>query len=156
MMADNEDQPQKTNIVCMDGSEEAEKAFKWYVKNVHNDTCYVIIVHCVDHRKLNTYGSIWQPSDYGLILQAYREEEKRADAIVEKLQQDLKVSGVKGEVLKSSGEAGPTVIGIAQNRKANMILTGCRGLGTMRRTFLGSVSDYIMHHSEVPVLVCRH
>ncbi|XP_069137191.1 universal stress protein Sll1388-like [Argopecten irradians] len=128
MMADNEDQPQKTNIVCMDGSEEAEKAFK----------------------------SIWQPSDYGLILQAYREEEKRADAIVEKLQQDLKVSGVKGEVLKSSGEAGPTVIGIAQNRKANMILTGCRGLGTMRRTFLGSVSDYIMHHSEVPVLVCRH
>ncbi|XP_033749472.1 universal stress protein Sll1388-like [Pecten maximus] len=155
-MADTESQQSKINIVCMDGSGEAENAFKWYIKNVHNNNSYVIIVHCVDHRKLNTFGSIWEPSDHGLIMLAYKEEEKRADKKVEQLQQTLNASGVKGEVVKSSGEPGPTVIGIAKDRKANMILTGCRGLGTIRRTFLGSVSDYIMHHSEVPVLICRH
>ncbi|XP_060066541.1 universal stress protein Sll1388-like [Ylistrum balloti] len=153
-MADTESQ--KINIVCMDGSEEAEKAFKWYVENVHGASSYVIVVHCVDHRKLNTYGSLWEPADLKLIMQAFRDEETRADSTVEKLQRTLSTSKVKGEVLKLSGEPGPTIIGIAQDRKANMILTGCRGLGTLRRTFLGSVSDYIIHHSTVPVLVCRH
>ncbi|RUS88607.1 hypothetical protein EGW08_003633 [Elysia chlorotica] len=32
---------------------------------------------------------------------------------------------------------------------------GTRGLGKFRRTMLGSVSDYILHHAHVPVLVCR-
>ncbi|XP_021348497.1 uncharacterized protein LOC110447251 [Mizuhopecten yessoensis] len=154
MMADTTES--QINIVCMDGSEEADKAFQWYIRNVHGDSSYVIIVHCVDHRKLNTYGSIWDPTDYKLLIQTFREEERRADQTVEKLQQALDASQVKGEVVKLSGEAGPTIIKIAEERKANMILTGCRGLGTIRRTFLGSVSDYIIHHSHVPVLVCRH
>ena len=29
-------------------------------------------------------------------------------------------------------------------------------MGTVRRTLLGSVSDHVMHHSHVPVLICRH
>jgi len=28
------------------------------------------------------------------------------------------------------------------------------GLDAIRRTFLGSVSDYVIHHSKVPVLIC--
>lgn len=39
---------------------------------------------------------------------------------------------------------------------ASYVVTGSRGLGTFRRTFLGSISDYILHHSPVPVLVCRN
>lgn len=31
---------------------------------------------------------------------------------------------------------------------------GSRGLGTIRRTILGSVSDYVVHHANVPVVVC--
>ena len=37
-----------------------------------------------------------------------------------------------------------------------MIITGARGMGKVRRTILGSVSDYLVHHSICPVIVCRH
>ena len=37
-----------------------------------------------------------------------------------------------------------------------MIVLGTRGQGTVRRTILGSVSDYVVHHAHVPVTVCRH
>jgi nucleotide-binding universal stress UspA family protein len=36
-----------------------------------------------------------------------------------------------------------------------MVVMGTRGQGTVRRTIMGSVSDYVAHHSKVPVLVFR-
>lgn len=36
-----------------------------------------------------------------------------------------------------------------------MIITGTRGMGKMRRTILGSVSDYLVNHAVCPVMVCR-
>jgi hypothetical protein len=32
---------------------------------------------------------------------------------------------------------------------------GSRGLGALKRTFLGSVSDYCVHHCECPVAIVR-
>ena len=37
--------------------------------------------------------------------------------------------------------------------KVDMIIVGSRGMGKVRRTLLGSVSDYIVHHSSIPVIV---
>jgi nucleotide-binding universal stress UspA family protein len=46
-----------------------------------------------------------------------------------------------------------TLLDVAKEEKADMIIIGARGLGTVRRTVLGSVSDYIVHHSPIPVTV---
>ena len=42
---------------------------------------------------------------------------------------------------------------LAEDEKANLIVMGSRGMGTLRRTFLGSVSDYCVHHAHIPVVV---
>ena len=42
---------------------------------------------------------------------------------------------------------------LAEDENAQFIIMGSRGVGTLRRTFLGSVSDYIVHHSHIPVAV---
>lgn len=54
------------------------------------------------------------------------------------------------------GKPGETVVHEAHEQNADVILCGSRGHGKLRRTFMGSVSDYIVHHSHVPVVVCRH
>lgn len=48
------------------------------------------------------------------------------------------------------------VIEYQHNINAIMIVVGSRGLNAIRRTFMGSVSDSIVHHASCPVLVCRH
>lgn len=44
----------------------------------------------------------------------------------------------------------------AEEAHAQLVIVGSRGHGKVRRTLLGSVSDYVLHHSHVPVIVCRH
>lgn len=64
----------------------------------------------------------------------------------------LKVPGVLRTV---SGRAGEMICQVAQEEKAVMIVTSTKGVGKMRRTILGSVSDYLVSHATCPVMVCR-
>ena len=41
----------------------------------------------------------------------------------------------------------------AKKNNVKLIVAGRRGLGKVRRTVIGSVSDYIIHHADCPVLV---
>jgi nucleotide-binding universal stress UspA family protein len=62
---------------------------------------------------------------------------------------------VEGKIVRVNGEPGHSIVKIATDEKAAMIVTGTRGLGKIRRKLLGSVSEYVLHHSPVPVMVCR-
>ena len=53
------------------------------------------------------------------------------------------------------GKAGEVVVHVANDRHAELILTGTRGVGTIRRTILGSVSDYVVHHAHCAVVTVR-
>ena len=48
---------------------------------------------------------------------------------------------------------GHTICKIGQDHATSIIVMGQRGLGTVRRTFLGCVSDYVLHHSNIPTIV---
>lgn len=52
-----------------------------------------------------------------------------------------------------SGSPGERICKAADDHKADLIVMGTRGLGVLRRTILGSVSDYVVHHAEVPVTI---
>ncbi|KAK3755621.1 hypothetical protein QZH41_017623, partial [Actinostola sp. cb2023] len=53
----------------------------------------------------------------------------------------------------SLGNIGEAICKMAEDYEVDMVIIGNRGLGTIRRTFLGSVSDYIVQHSHIPILV---
>ncbi|KAK3102910.1 hypothetical protein FSP39_014892 [Pinctada imbricata] len=86
----------------------------------------------------------------------YEEEKKKIDKTIESLGQKMKDHGLVGKVRSVGGNPGEVICRVATEEKAGLIITGTRGMGTMRRTFLGSVSDYVVHHSHIPVLVTRH
>ena len=66
----------------------------------------------------------------------------------------LQINGTVKSV--HSASPGEGICKVAKEVNADLIITGTRGLGSVRRTLLGSVSDYILHHAHVPVIVCRH
>jgi nucleotide-binding universal stress UspA family protein len=54
-----------------------------------------------------------------------------------------------------AGKPGEAIVKISKDEKATLIVIGCRGLGSVRRTLMGSVSDYVVHHAHCPVAVCK-
>lgn len=56
-------------------------------------------------------------------------------------------------LMHAGGNPGEIIMKFAKDENANMIIIGSRGMGIIRRTFLGSVSDHVVHHANVPVIV---
>jgi nucleotide-binding universal stress UspA family protein len=53
------------------------------------------------------------------------------------------------------GNEGFKIVTFAKNRKADLIVMGSRGRSNVREFFLGSVSHYVVHKSQIPVLIVK-
>jgi len=51
---------------------------------------------------------------------------------------------------KNPGEG---ICRIADDEKADLIVMGTRGMGAVKRTIIGSVSEYVIRHAAIPSLV---
>jgi len=62
---------------------------------------------------------------------------------------------VPGTLRTATGKPGEVICQVADEMAAVMIITGTRSIGKMKRTILGSVSDYLVNHATCPVMVIR-
>jgi len=80
---------------------------------------------------------------------------------IKKIMADAKtVSAQNGIVFKEKlmrGDIGYNLIKLAHDKKENfnLIVMGSRGRSAVRELFLGSVSNYVIHSSKIPVLVVK-
>lgn len=86
------------------------------------------------------------------ILARWRAETDHALECVES-DFNAKVASIERRIVV--GHAGDEILNTAHAVGADLVVVGARGLGTMGRLLLGSVSDYVLLHGECPVLVVR-
>jgi len=74
------------------------------------------------------------------------------------------LSTAKNQVTKNSvsfkkkilfGHEAKRIIDFAQKQRFDLIVMGARGRGMMKQMFLGSVSNTVVHNSNVPVLIIK-
>ncbi|XP_045165360.2 universal stress protein Slr1101-like [Mercenaria mercenaria] len=145
----------KPVLIPMDGSEHADYAFNWYMEHLHKPDHYVVLLH-VPERHTFMAGPLGGTTDVESIQLMIQEEEAKEKAFLEKLAQKLKDGGIGGKVKSVAGKPGEVICTVAEDEHAFFIICGSRGKGTFRRTFLGSISDYVLHHSHIPVFICKH
>jgi len=63
------------------------------------------------------------------------------------------VSDVRGELLQD--HPAEAILSLVDQEHADLVVMGSRGLSTTTRLLLGSVSDAVIHHARVAVLVVR-
>jgi len=155
-MADAENFKRKV-LLALDDSVHSRGAFDFYMENVYRPDDFLILVHVPETPHLATFsfrsGSIAPPVDeWKTVLEKVIEKTTNFEDQYENELNAKKISHrTHVEPFNRPGEA---IVMYSEKEKANLIVMGTRGLDQLRRTLLGSVSDYVIRHSDVPVLVC--
>jgi nucleotide-binding universal stress UspA family protein len=80
---------------------------------------------------------------------------KDADSILKFAQKHCAQNGILFERKITFGDPGYTIIKFAKEKKFDIIVIGARGRGALKEIFFGSVSNYVLHKSDKPVLVVK-
>jgi nucleotide-binding universal stress UspA family protein len=57
------------------------------------------------------------------------------------------------ELVLNGGDPGDRIVRAAEEQQPDVVVVGSHGRGFLRRTLLGSVSEHVVRHCPVPVLV---
>lgn len=122
--------------------------------NGHQEGDEIVLVHVSEYTALVQAPALL--TDPVVVTELIKEEEVKIRRLVDKYSSKMKQLHIGAKVKQMSGKVGEAIVTAAKEENATLIVVGTRGMGKVRRTFLGSVSDYVLHHAHVPVLVCCH
>ena len=136
-------------LVAIDGSTEAEWAFKKAIEIAKRNNAKLVLAHVIDTRTFAT-------------VEAYdRTIAERADQfateLLENYQQHAKAAGISQVqyVIEFGSPKVKIPKEIAKKNQVDLIICGATGLNAVERFFIGSVSEHITRYAPCDVLVVR-
>jgi nucleotide-binding universal stress UspA family protein len=88
-------------------------------------------------------------------LKAWKEYERLGIERLQAYAQRAKEGNVKAEILQNYGDSGPLICEAAQNWSADAIVMGRNQKSMLSEVFLGSTSNYVLHHAACSVMVIQ-
>ena len=139
----------KKILVPVDGSAHAEKAVAQAVLFAQLCQATLTLLHVVDlNRKISAFEQV---STGGYIPAEFKEDGyKLILAAQEKIPENIQT-----ENIVEIGVPAEIITEISNKDDFDLIIMGSRGLGTLERVFMGSVSQYVLAHATCPVMVIR-
>ncbi len=136
-------------MVAVDGSKEAELAFKKAVSVAKRNQANLLLVHVIDTRAFQTITSF----DTVLAEQA-TEMAKQSLEEYSTLAKEQGVPAVES-VIEYGSPKGIIAKHIPKEKNVDLIMLGATGLNAVERLFIGSVSEYVIRHTSCDVLIVR-
>ncbi len=88
-------------------------------------------------------------------IKEWKEYEKRGTERLEFYAQQAKDRGIEAEISQNFGDAGRMICEIAKNWSADVIVMGRNQKSMLTEVFLGSTSNYVLHHAPCSVMVIQ-
>lgn len=152
--------PLRRIILAIDASEASVKAVSFVLTKFQPDhstgksgrvPLHVSVVHVMARRPT-------APIEFRFSAPWIKSEEHAKDVarrFVERSAQRLTKAGFTAEAVCKIGNPAEEIMKVASKEKADLIVMGAKGLGTIDRVLLGSVSMQVLQYANCPVLVVR-
>ncbi|RDZ12315.1 universal stress protein UspA [Priestia megaterium] len=138
-------------LVAVDGSVEAEWAFKKAVNSAKKNNAHLILCHVIDIQALS-------PSPYAFYTDTrFQDAEKFAEELLTNyMNLAIKAGVTKVETLIEHGSPKTKISKkIAPEKHVDLIVCGATGLNAVERILIGSVSQHILRYAKCDVLIVR-
>lgn len=148
-------------LVATDGSAAALVAASAFGRFADPERCRVVVLSVTDlvprpdvvaypTEIMHTYPLVgYAPEEYEELDRLAR---SRAEAAVAETAEHLRAAGFFAEERVAIGPPRPTVLDEASNGAFELVVVGSRGLGPVRRAFLGSISEPVARHTRAALI----
>ncbi|QYO62129.1 universal stress protein [Leptolyngbya sp. 7M] len=151
-------------LVALDQSDVSQQAFATAMAMAKTLNSQLMLVHVLSPAESSfpspvfaihgTYP-MFRAEDVELHLKQWQAVQ---DQILEFLQAQTAIAtsaGIPTEFTQALGDPGSTICSLARNWNANLIIMGRRGYKGLNELFMGSVSNYVLHHASCSVLTVQ-
>jgi nucleotide-binding universal stress UspA family protein len=132
----------KNLLTAIDGSRNADKALEYAVQLAKRYNANLALLH-VEEDKLVRIGGPQVVDCLGTVGECILKDAQK------------KVQGVSFNKVLEYGSPAEMIIKVAKKGKVDIIVVGSRGLSSVRRYLLGSVSDDVSMHARNSVLIVK-
>jgi nucleotide-binding universal stress UspA family protein len=136
-------------IVPVDGSAPSDAAIALALQVASAEGASVTFVHAIDPAKI---AALAAPSSLDPTV-AIQAAEEAATEILASAAAQVKPGRLTSSTQLLEGDPVSTVLDLAKERSADLIIVGSHGRGGLSRALLGSVAEGILRKSTIPVLV---
>jgi nucleotide-binding universal stress UspA family protein len=145
-------------LVAVDASENAEWAFNFTtsIMDKHNDELHLITV-----RKEDTYAGaygIGAAYAYDIMVKAREAEKAKCKKLLRTFAKKAHQVGIAKplKLTMGAGHIGDIICGYVKEEKVDFLVMGRRGMGAIKRLFLGSNSKYCTEEADCNVIIVKH
>jgi nucleotide-binding universal stress UspA family protein len=144
-------------LLAVDGSEFSEAAVSVILRHLRPEGTEVRVIHAVAWNEgLDlAYQFAEGPHAARDVLAARARADACASDVVSAAAQRLRAGGFEATPIVEQGDAADTILLMAADWHADLIVMGSHGRGGMARLLLGSVSDVVVRRAGCPVLLAR-
>jgi nucleotide-binding universal stress UspA family protein len=108
----------------------------------------VMVLHVIDEKELTVLSRI--PDQYSHITAHL---EKDVAEVMAAIEADLAAGGLRVKLIVKTGQPFTEIMTTAADEKVSIIVLGSHGRSNIGEMLLGSVSENVIRHARVPVLV---
>ncbi|KAL0691318.1 hypothetical protein Bca4012_090997 [Brassica carinata] len=90
-----------------------------------------------------------------MIESVKKAQQEASAALLSRALQMCRAKQIRTETLVLEGEAKDMICQAVEQMHVDLLVVGSRGLGKIKRAFIGSVSDYCAHHANCPILIVK-
>ncbi len=135
-----------------DGSENSQRVLSFVLDIAKKFQAEVVIIHtykfpAVLYGRAPALGTNYYYEEFN------KERIESGNQLLNKTKSLFEAENIKVETIQENGEEGPMIIKTFAEKGCDVIVMGSRGLGPIRSFLLGSVSNYVIHHCNAPVLL---
>jgi nucleotide-binding universal stress UspA family protein len=153
-------------LVAIGDLPDSEQIFTAGLKLAQKLDAEILILHVLDPLVPHGLSTVASPLVGGILpmiddveidryLVAWKEYERKGIERLQTYADRAKEQHIKAEMLQNYGDSGPLICEAAKNWSADTILMGRNQKSMLSEAFLGSTSNYVLHHAACSVMVIQ-
>ncbi|MFW6102047.1 MAG: universal stress protein [Chloroflexota bacterium] len=145
-------------LVCLDGSKLAEQIMPYAIEEAIRFQSNLVLFQVVPEPVAvspGIPGTATTPIQTDAMLDETKKALDEARDYLEELATPLRKGDMQVETVTLLGRAGETIVSYADKNNVNLITIATHGRSGLGRAVFGSVADYVLRESELPILVVR-